>query len=103
MRIRKALVVAKFLSHHAYYLRHSRAERRGEEHHARALLNRHLTCMEFVNADDIARGLSAFRPESVAMKAGRVMLNRLDELAGSQIDFAFETTYPLVPLRDFCT
>ena len=35
----------------------------------------------FVNADDIARGLSAFAPERVAREARRVMLNRLRELA----------------------
>jgi predicted ABC-type ATPase len=49
-------------------------------------------CVEFVNADEIARGLSAFRPERVALAAGRAMLNRLNELARQRIDFAFETT-----------
>jgi predicted ABC-type ATPase len=48
--------------------------------------------VEFVNADDIARGLSAFRPESVAVKAGRLMLARLEDLARQRVDFAFETT-----------
>jgi len=46
----------------------------------------------FVNADVIARGLSAFRPEAVAGPAARVMLNRLRELAGARETFAFETT-----------
>jgi len=46
----------------------------------------------FVNADDIARGLSAFNPESVAQAAGRLMLERLRELADQGEDFAFETT-----------
>ena len=40
----------------------------------------------------IARGLSAFDPESVAIAAGRVMLVRLRELAAQRVDFAFETT-----------
>ena len=44
-----------------------------------------LGCKEFVNADEIAKGLSPFNPESVAIEAGRLMLQRMD-------DFAFETT-----------
>lgn len=46
----------------------------------------------FVNADVIAQGLSAFAPESTAMAAGRIMLERLHSLAASRVDFAFETT-----------
>lgn len=46
----------------------------------------------FVNADVIAEGLAAFRPEAVAMEAGRIMLKRLAELTESREDFAFETT-----------
>ena len=33
-----------------------------------------LDCREFVNADEIARGLSPFNPESVAIEAGTVRL-----------------------------
>ena len=40
----------------------------------------------------IARGLSAFDPESVAIAAGRVMITRLHELAAQRVSFAFETT-----------
>lgn len=47
---------------------------------------------EYVNADTIAQGLSAFAPENSAFEAGRIMLQRLNELASAQIDFAFETT-----------
>src|SRR6266516_614036 len=47
---------------------------------------------EFVNADVIARGLSAFDPESAAIQAGRIMLQRLRQLAQQRADFAFETT-----------
>ena len=47
---------------------------------------------EFVNADAIARGLSAFRPEEVAIAAGRLMLQRLRELTVQRADVAFETT-----------
>ena len=37
-------------------------------------------CQEFVNADEIARGLSPFNPESVAIQAGRLMLERIEIL-----------------------
>jgi predicted ABC-type ATPase len=47
---------------------------------------------EFVNADNIAAGLSAFAPETVAIAAGRLMLDRIRELARERRDFAFETT-----------
>ena len=51
-----------------------------------------LNCKEFVNADEIAKGLSPFQPESVAMQAGRIMLARMDELLQKGETFAFETT-----------
>jgi predicted ABC-type ATPase len=51
---------------------------------AQAILSGALGVSEFVNADAIARGLSAFRPEDVAMQAGRVMLRRLRELAAAR-------------------
>jgi predicted ABC-type ATPase len=51
-----------------------------------------LNCKEFVNADEIARGLSPFQPEKVSIEAGRLMLKRIDELINSNQDFSFETT-----------
>jgi predicted ABC-type ATPase len=59
---------------------------------APALLQGALAVDEFVNADVIASGLSAFDPESAAIAAGRVMLARLHELAAQRVSFAFETT-----------
>ena len=47
---------------------------------------------EFVNADTIALGLSGFNPANAAIQAGRAMLGRLQHLAGTRRDFAFETT-----------
>jgi predicted ABC-type ATPase len=47
---------------------------------------------EFVNADEIARGLSPFNVEGVAFEAGRLMLQRIDYLLGKGVDFAIETT-----------
>jgi predicted ABC-type ATPase len=51
-----------------------------------------LDCNEFVNADEIAKGLSPFNPNKVAIIVGRLMLTRSDELLESGVDFAFETT-----------
>ena len=51
-----------------------------------------LNCKEFVNADEIARGLSPFQPETVSFQAGRIMLTRIKELLRGKNDFAFETT-----------
>ena len=51
-----------------------------------------LNCKEFVNADEIARGLSPFRPEKVSIEADRLMLKRIEELINSNQDFSFETT-----------
>jgi predicted ABC-type ATPase len=49
-------------------------------------------CHEFVNADEIARGLSPFNPEGVGIQAGRLMLKRINELLEKGKTFAFETT-----------
>ncbi len=49
-----------------------------------------IECREFVNADEIARGLSPFQPEKVAFEAGRIMLTRVNELLKSNQSFAFE-------------
>jgi predicted ABC-type ATPase len=51
-----------------------------------------LNCKEFVNADEIAKGLSPFQPEKVAVEAGKIMLKRIDELLKNNENFAFETT-----------
>jgi predicted ABC-type ATPase len=59
---------------------------------APALLRDTLGIFEYVNADTIAEGMSAFAPENAAFDAGRIMLGRLRELAIQGHDFAFETT-----------
>src|SRR5688572_22772196 len=51
-----------------------------------------IECKEFVNADEIAKGLSPFQPEKVSFEAGRIMLNRINELLDENESFAFETT-----------
>jgi predicted ABC-type ATPase len=64
----------------------------GKSTAAPRLLRDTLAVTEFVNADVIARGLSAFRPETVAVAAGRIMLARMRELGEAGKSFAFETT-----------
>lgn len=64
----------------------------GKSTTAPALLKGTLGVTEFVNADTIAQGLSAFQPESVGFHAGRVMLERIYRLAREWLNFAFETT-----------
>lgn len=64
----------------------------GKSTAAPELLQGELAVNEFVNADVIARGLSAFDPDRAAIAAGRVMLARLGELARQRESFAFETT-----------
>ncbi len=64
----------------------------GKSTTAPRLLRGALAVREFVNADQIAQGLSAFRPETVALAAGRAMLARLHTLAAGDDSFAFETT-----------
>lgn len=56
------------------------------------LLRDKLGIDEFVNADVLAQGLSAYSPETVAITAGRIMLKRINKLAEAQENFAFETT-----------
>ncbi len=64
----------------------------GKSTTAPLLLKGTLGVTEFVNADTIAQGLSAFEPDRTAMAAGRIMLGRLEELARQRISFAFEST-----------
>jgi predicted ABC-type ATPase len=49
-------------------------------------------CREFLNADLIAAGLSPFAPETQNVRAGRLLLERIKQLANEQADFGFETT-----------
>ncbi len=51
-----------------------------------------LDCEEFINADEIARGLSPLNPDKAAIEAGRIMLSRIGKLIENRKEFAFETT-----------
>ena len=57
-----------------------------------SLLPEILDCEEFVNADNIAAGISPFQPGKVAIEAGRLMLKRINDLIKMKVDFAIETT-----------
>jgi predicted ABC-type ATPase len=60
-----------------------------------------LGCEEFVNADEIAKGLSPFNPESAAIQSGRLMLERINHLIIKGKDFAFETTLATKSYKSF--
>lgn len=59
---------------------------------ANRLLPITLELQEFLNADEIARGLSPFDPEATAVAAGRLMIDRIDKLVQAGKTFALETT-----------
>lgn len=64
----------------------------GKTTFAKRFLPDYARCRHFVNSDLIAQGLSPFSPQVVAMKAGRLVLERINDLAGKGLDFGFETT-----------
>lgn len=61
---------------------------------ARELISKSPYLYEFINADEIARGLAPNHPESVALMASKLMINRMKELLENNKSFAFETTLP---------
>lgn len=64
----------------------------GKTTFAREFLPNYAECLDFVNADLIADGLSPFAPERVAIRAGRLMLEQMHLFADRNRDFGFETT-----------
>lgn len=59
---------------------------------AKTVLPEYYEVVQFVNADEIAKGLSPFAPETVSFQAGKIMLKRLRELIEENENFGFETT-----------
>src|SRR6185503_19809789 len=59
---------------------------------AESLIQGTLGIRHYVNADTLARGLSAFNFDDMAIKAGKIMLQHLHDLAEERSNFAFETT-----------
>jgi len=64
----------------------------GKTTFADAFLPEEALCLNYVNADLIAKGLSPFNPESVAFEAGKLLLKKINDLANKRESFAFETT-----------
>lgn len=64
----------------------------GKTTFAREFLPHEANCPDFINADLIAAGLSPFRPESAALRAGRLMLEEIHDKIRYGKSFAFETT-----------
>jgi len=64
----------------------------GKTTFARKFLPDYVKCLEFVNVDLIANGISPFDPEAAALRAGRIMLEQIHSLAKRGADFGFETT-----------
>jgi predicted ABC-type ATPase len=64
----------------------------GKTTFAREFLPKYAGIIQFVNADLLATGLSALRPELAALAAGRMFLSELDRLAKTRENFAFEST-----------
>lgn len=64
----------------------------GKTTFAREFLPNEAGCPVFVNADLIAAGLAPFAPDTVATRAGRLMLEEMQRHFAARISFAFETT-----------
>src|SRR3989338_5520026 len=64
----------------------------GKSISAPVLLKDTLCVNNFINADTIAQGLCAYEPERASIQAGKIMLNRIHNLASEKANFAFETT-----------
>jgi len=64
----------------------------GKTTFAREFLPEYAHCSNFINADLIAAGLSPFSPQQVAIKAGKLVLQQIEELSNKHVDFGFETT-----------
>src|SRR5438309_10366142 len=64
----------------------------GKTTFAAEFLPEFVRCREFLNAGLIAAGLSPFAPETQNVRAGRLVLERIGELADERADFGFETT-----------
>jgi predicted ABC-type ATPase len=64
----------------------------GKTTFAKKFLPEYKECLEFVNADLIAGGISPFAPDKAAVQAGRIMLEQIHLLGNRGADFGFETT-----------
>jgi hypothetical protein len=64
----------------------------GKTTFAKEFLPNEASCMRFLNADEIARGLSPLDPNAAAIHAGRLLLSEFQRLLQKRADFALEST-----------
>ncbi len=64
----------------------------GKTTFAREFLPKEVKCLRFLNADEIARGLSPFQPSASALKAGRLLLEEVQRALDHRDTFALEST-----------
>ncbi len=64
----------------------------GKTTFAKRFLPKYAKCPNFINADLIAQGLSPFEPQTAALKAGKIVLQQIEEFSARGLDFGFETT-----------
>jgi len=88
--INKRCIFARKMVKHLYII--AGCNGAGKTTASNTILPKSLLVKEFVNADEIAKGLSPFNPEGVAIEAGRLMLKRIEELLDAGESFSIETT-----------
>src|SRR5580693_2565998 len=64
----------------------------GKTTFAKEFLPKEVKCLRFLNADEIARGLSPFKPSAGAVQAARLLLKQVDESLRRRETFALEST-----------
>ena len=64
----------------------------GKTTFAREFLPKEAKCLRFLNADEIARGLSPLKPSASALHAGRLLLAEVDGCLRHHETFALEST-----------
>jgi len=75
-----------------HHLPHRRLQRRGQDDVRKRVLPKEAKCLRFLNADEIARGLSPLKPSASAIQAGRLLLEQVDECLRRRETFALEST-----------
>ena len=64
----------------------------GKTTFAKEFLPKEVKCLRFLNADEIARGLSPLKPSAGAVRAARLLLTQVDECLRRRETFALEST-----------
>ena len=64
----------------------------GKTTFAREFLPKEVKCLRFLNADEIARGLSPFKPSAAAVQAARLLLTQVEDCLRRRETFSLEST-----------